>query len=82
MLEKVGEIVDLRYQVKYVLLHGFSDKDGVWHRPITYIADFVYYDKGLAGDIVEDCKGMKTDVYRLKKKLLLSRYPDINFIET
>lgn len=34
-----------------------------------YVADFVYYDK--AGNrIVEDTKGMKTAIYKLKKKLM------------
>lgn len=32
-----------------------------------YIPDFVYFEKGKK--VVEDVKGMKTPVYRLKKKL-------------
>lgn len=32
--------------------------------------------------VVRDTKGMKTDVYRLKKKLFLHCYPDIYFEET
>ena len=35
-----------------------------------YIADFVYTKDGQT--IVEDCKGVKTPVYNLKKKLMLS----------
>lgn len=35
----------------------------------TYKADFEYYNK--AGKrVTEDAKGMKTDVYKLKKKML------------
>lgn len=36
---------------------------------ITYLADFVY-EKG-SQTIVEDVKGMKTDVYKIKRKLML-----------
>nr|DAL18325.1 MAG TPA_asm: Endonuclease [Caudoviricetes sp.] len=35
----------------------------------TYLADFVY-EKG-SQTIVEDVKGMKTDVYKIKRKLML-----------
>lgn len=37
----------------------------------SYVADFVYKDKD-GKEIVEDVKGMKTQIYRLKKKLMLS----------
>ena len=43
----------------------------------TYKADFSYFDKAATGPeeqygalIVEDVKGFKTDVYRLKKKMV------------
>ena len=47
----------------------------------TYRADFCYYDNELNKIVVEDVKGLKTPVYRLKKKLLLALYTDINFKE-
>ncbi len=34
-----------------------------------YVADFVYYDQN-GKKIVEDTKGMKTAIYKLKKKLM------------
>jgi len=46
------------------------------------VADFQYFDVPTSKIIVEDVKGMKTEVYKIKKKLLLWRYPDINFIES
>lgn len=37
-----------------------------------YEADFSYIEKGHA--VIEDCKGMKTAMYRLKKKLMFAIY--------
>ena len=80
MLEKYGRISNLQYQVPFLLQEGFRDKTGQWHKPIHYIADFVYIQDGK--EIVEDTKSpiiKKNPVYRLKKKLLLYKYPDLNF---
>lgn len=72
LLERAGEIKDLALQVSFEVLPG-SDK----HRPVKYIADFVYWEKTPGGGwefIVEDAKGVLTGMYRLKKKLLYARY--------
>lgn len=46
----------------------------------TYVADFKYLDdKG--NEVIEDVKGVKTPVYKLKKKLVEALYP-IKIIET
>ena len=58
-----GVIQNLREQVKFELIPG----DGKI-RPITYVADFVWVEDG--EEVVADAKGMKTPVYRLKKKML------------
>lgn len=64
LLEKSGEIKDLQCQKKYVLI----PKQGK-ERQCAYIADFVYTNK--KGDtIVEDVKGLKTQVYKIKRKLM------------
>lgn len=64
LLERAGKIKDLKRQVTFELI---PKQDG--ERACTYVADFTYYEDGKL--VVEDCKGFKTDVYRLKKKLLL-----------
>lgn len=80
ILVNKGVIDDLELQPKYVLQPAFTDKQGNKHRELSYLADFRYRDhKGRF--IVEDVKGMKTEVYKIKKKILLYKYPDINFIE-
>ena len=65
LMEKAGVIKGLRRQVKYELLPRVPGK---WTRPVTYIADFVYYEG--KKEIVEDVKGYRTDVYKLKKRLM------------
>lgn len=70
-MEEDGSIEDLRRQVRYELIPAF-DVDGVHYRPVFYVADFVYVEDGK--EVVEDVKGMRTDVYRLKSKLFARRY--------
>lgn len=65
-----GEITDLQLQVKYELQPRFKAKNGHIIRPITYTADFVYKDKD-GQEVIVDVKGFRTDVYKLKKKLML-----------
>jgi hypothetical protein len=80
MALKNGDIKKIERQVKYRLLDGFDDKEGNHHRPINYFADFrVTWADGTVK--IVDTKGYRTQVYKIKKKLLLAKYPDINFIE-
>lgn len=65
--EKAGLIKELRLQVPYVLI----DKTQ-YGRVVKYIADFVYIEDGQT--VVEDVKGVRTDVYKLKKRLMAERY--------
>lgn len=70
-MEEDGSIEDLRRQVRYELVPAF-DVDGKHYRPVYYVADFVYCEDGR--EVVEDVKGVRTDVYRLKSKLFARRY--------
>jgi len=69
ILERAGKIQNLRRQVKFQLIPGQKDSQGKAIRPVYYIADFVYKDS--RGVVVEDAKGFRTDLYKLKKKLML-----------
>ena len=65
MLEKAGEITDLTCQRSVAcIVNGMHVCD--------YLADFVYYCRRRKAMIHEDVKGHKTEVYRLKKKLVLA----------
>ena len=66
-LEEAGKIQSLRLQVPFELVPSF-ECDGVKYRGMKYVADFVYYRDGK--QIVEDCKGVRTAEYKLKKKLM------------
>ncbi len=71
LMQRAGLISGLREQVPYELIPAQRDADGrVIERSCTYVADFVYTD-GHGDTIVEDTKGMRTDVYRIKRKLML-----------
>lgn len=69
-----GEIDTLTMQPEFVLVPEFVDCMGENHRKLSYFADFSYYDKKMEKTVVEDVKGFKTDVYKLKKKMFLYKY--------
>lgn len=73
LLVKSGEISNLELQVKYPI-----EVNG--QHICTYIADFRYFDCLKREWITEDAKGMKTPVYRLKKKLVKAVY-DVEIVE-
>ena len=71
MLQKAGEISDLKRQVPFELFPTVRDSDGkVLQRSLKYVADFTYRQKD-GSLVVEDVKGYKTQVYQIKKKLML-----------
>lgn len=84
LLEQAGEISNLRRQVDFELIPAQREPDRVGKRggkikgrtieqAVKYRADFVYQD--IEGNtIVEDCKGLRTKDYIIKRKLLLWRY--------
>jgi Protein of unknown function (DUF1064) len=65
LLERAGRISGLRRQVPFRLeING--------QLVTTYVADFVYCEAG--AEIVEDSKGVRTAVYKLKAKLMRAVY--------
>jgi hypothetical protein len=67
MAEQHGRIRNLKLQYVYPIVI-----DGV--RVCDYVADFRYEElsDGAWMPVVEDSKGMRTDVYRIKRKLMLA----------
>lgn len=79
-LERQGDIKNLRTQVPFVIFDSFKDGNGKWRAAIKYVADFVY--ETLDGEtVVADTKSSATvtDIFRIKYKLFLYRYPKIRF---
>jgi len=79
LLERAGEITSLELQPVYVLQEAFTDSRGRKYRAINYRADFRYTDTATGGTAVEDVKGIATKEFRIKHKLLMKRYPDLDF---
>ena len=70
LLQKAGKISGLRRQVKFELIPAIRDAQGMpAERACCYIADYVYTENGKT--VVEDVKGIRTDVYKIKRKLML-----------
>ena len=63
LMEKAGLIRDLEQQVRFRL-----DVNG--QHICDYICDWKYYDNERGCEIVEDAKGLLTDVCRMKLKLM------------
>ena len=74
LLLKAGQIQDLELQPHFLLQESFK-KNGKKYRKIEYIADFKYIENGKT--IVEDVKGLQTDVFKIKHKLFEKKYPDL-----
>ena len=87
LLERAGEISDLRLQVDFELIPNqyatkkrygkngkpLKDKQVLLERKVVYRADFVYTDKD-GKTVVEDTKGFRTTEYVLKRKMFLYKY--------
>lgn len=85
LMERAGRITGLRRQVKFELLptqraestevykggpqKGLPKPGAVLEKAVSYIADFTYYQDGKY--IVEDVKGVRTEAYKLKRKMML-----------
>lgn len=74
LLQRAKVISNLRLQVPFVLQEGFK-KNGKSYQAIKYIADFVYEENGRT--VVEDTKGIETDVFKIKHKLFEKKYSEL-----
>lgn len=74
LLKQAGQIQNLELQPHFLLQESFK-KNGKTFRKIEYIADFQYTENGKT--IVEDVKGMQTDVFKIKHKLFEKIYPNL-----
>lgn len=72
LMERAGQISDLRRQVQFELIPAQRRADGALERACHYVADFVYRANGAL--VVEDVKSEATRrerAYVIKRKLLL-----------
>lgn len=69
MLARSNAISDLKRQVRFALIPKQEKPSGGVERAVTYVADFTYKRTGRL--VVEDVKGVVTDVWVIKRKLML-----------
>lgn len=82
LLQKAGRIKSIELQPRFLLQPGY-ERNGKKVRAIYYIADFLVFtadDKEIVIDVKSEITE-KNKVYRLKRKLLLYRYPNLDFRE-
>jgi len=79
LLERAGEIAGLAREVPFILAPR-AQINGRWRPALTYIADSVYSTKD-GRMVVEDCKGVRTEGYRIKRHLMKSVH-GIDILET
>jgi len=75
LLQRAGLIKDLKLQTKFELQPTFKKNNKII-RAITYKADFDYLTKD-GKHIVEDVKGMETEVFKLKRKMFEYKFKDL-----
>lgn len=80
LMEKAGVVKDLELQPAFELIPTIRTEHETLRKTV-YKADFRYFDVKADHEVVEDVKGFKTDVYKLKKKMLLHKYAGIDFRE-
>lgn len=86
ILEKMGQVKDLERQKKYLIIPECRESSPagprggirigrIIERAAYYVADFVYRELDPEtnewNEVVEDVKGLRTDTYILKRKLML-----------
>ncbi len=83
LMEQNGVIKDLELQKKFELIpkqeletprYGKNGRLIKSEKPVSYIADFVYWDNEKKKEVVEDTKGFRTPEYIIKRKLMKKVY--------
>ena len=69
LMQRAGEITGLVRQVRIEIIPKTK-----LYRAVSYVADFVYFDKKTGKTVYEDCKGYRTKEYLLKRKILYWRH--------
>lgn len=68
---QAGVIRGFCRQPEFVLVAGFADR-----KPVIYKADFIVFSLDGTAEVV-DVKGMETEVFRIKHKQFLDKFPGL-----
>lgn len=73
LMQKAGQVAGLTLQVPFVLAQSVKFAGATRAKPaLRYVADFVYTDVAAGVIVVEDCKGVLTEGFKIKRHLMLS----------
>ena len=76
-LKEKGIVTNFEMQVKYLLQEKFKYKETTI-REINYIADFKVTYSDVHEEVI-DVKGQILNDFKLKRKMLIFKYPEIDF---
>lgn len=81
-----GEISNLELQPSFKLKSGdrpilLKSKGYPNGRQATYFADFAYWCPVQEKRVIEDSKGFRTDIYKLKRAIVEAQFPGVKIIE-
>jgi len=68
LLEKTGQITDLRLQRRWPLMVNGKQLKTPTGRGMVYVSDFDYIENDEL--VIEDAKGVRTDLYKLKRAIM------------
>lgn len=74
LMQMGGEISGLELQRRFVVFEKGAAS-------IEYVADFCYRDERTRENVVEDVKGVRTEAYRLKRKMFLASWSGFSLYE-
>lgn len=78
-LKAAGDVIGYVLQPRFILQEGF-EYNGDAVEKMEYVADFlIMWADGRT--TIEDVKGVRTDVYKLKVKLFEKKYPYLTIVE-
>jgi len=77
LMQSAGVIRGLALQPRYKITIGRVPVLFPNGRHLTYVADFKYFDTKRDAWVIEDCKGHMTDVFKIKRALMLAMGLDI-----
>ena len=79
-LEAKGTIESLEIRPKFIIQDKFTTAFGEKIREVAYVGDFkIVYPGGR--QVCEDVKGVETEAFRVKWKLVKRRYPEVEFVK-
>ncbi len=79
LLERAGQIADLRLQPRFVLQPAFVDNKGRRQPAVRYTADFAYREPMNPREVVEEVKGVMDKSAAIRIRLFIFQHQEVDF---